>query len=402
MNSFDPKCWLDRPTLRSYSISMPGANSPARVVSGASCQERRADPIVVLSLISTGWRTGAGGTGTCEHAPKASAATAAARTDVSGVEGFGIVFSPSSTRSGVSRGSVRHASFGREVISRNPSGKSGLQLRSKYYFSVRQPMSQAALLVDVVKRTLRHKGLTYRYVAKGLKLSESSVKRMFARRNLSLARLERICALMNLEIADLLELTRGADARVAELSEKQERELVGNPKLLLVGMLAVSHWTAAEILETYRFSQSELVGLLARLDRLKIIDLLPENRIKVRLPQNFNWRKGGPIQRFFEERVQRQFFESSFLRAGELRVTVHGSLSEKSNGLLQQHMRKLAEEFDMFAEQDKRLAHEMREGTTLVMAMRPWELSMFGELRRIKGHKGAGPIGAERRKSSGG
>ena len=62
-------------------------------------------------------------------------------------------------------------------------------------------------------------------------------------------------------------------------------------------------------------------------------------------------------------------------------------------------MRKLAEEFDIFAEQDKRLAHEMREGTTLVMAIRPWELSMFGELRRVKGQKGAGPIGAERRKS---
>src|SRR5258706_6413988 len=132
MNSFDPKCWLDRPTPRSYSISMPGLNSPARVVSGASCQERRADPIVVLSLISTGWRTGAGGTGTCEHAPRASAATAAARTDVSGVEGFGIVLSPRRTRSGGSRGSVRHGSFGNQVILRNPGGKNGLQLPSKY------------------------------------------------------------------------------------------------------------------------------------------------------------------------------------------------------------------------------------------------------------------------------
>ncbi len=270
----------------------------------------------------------------------------------------------------------------------------------KVSFSGTSGVSQAALLVDVVKRTLRHKGLTYSHVAKGLRLSESSVKRMFARRNLSLGRLERICALMNLEIADLLELTRDADGRVTELSEKQERELVGNPKLLLVGMLAVSHWTAAKILETYRFSQTELVGLLTMLDRLRIIDLLPENRIKVRLPRNFNWRKGGPIQRFFEERVQRQFFESSFLRAGELRVTVHGSLSEKSNGVLQQRMRKLAVEFDMLAEQDKRLAHEMREGTSLVMAIRPWELSMFGELRRSKGQKG-GPVKAERRKSNG-
>lgn len=261
-------------------------------------------------------------------------------------------------------------------------------------------MSQAALLVDLVKRTLRHRGLTYAAVAKGLKLSESSVKRLFARRNLSLGRLERICALMNLEIADLLELTRAAEGRISELSEKQELELVNNPKLLLVALLAMDHWTAAKIMETYRISEAELVSLMARLDRLRIIELLPANRMKVRLPRNFNWRKGGPIQRFFEERVQRQFFESSFLRAGELRVTVHGSLSAKSNGLLQQRMRKLAEEFDTLADEDKRLTHEMREGTSLVMAIRPWELAMFGELRRTKAQKNAPPIKTERRKSN--
>src|SRR6266568_689592 len=256
------------------------------------------------------------------------------------------------------------SSLGRKGHSAQPAREKWLTIAVKVLLSGTSGVSQAALLVDLVKRTLRHKGLTYRYVAKGLKLSESSVKRMFARRNLSLGRLERICALMNLEIADLLDLTRAADGSLTELSEKQERELVGNLKLLLVGMLALSHWTAAKILETYRFSEAELVGLLTRLDRMRIIDLLPENRIK-------------------------------------LRVTVHGSLSEKSNGLLQQRMRKLAEEFDMLAEQDKRLAHEMREGTSLVMAIRPWELAMFGELRRSKGQKGAGPIRTERRKSDG-
>lgn len=253
------------------------------------------------------------------------------------------------------------------------------------------------MLIDVVKKTLRHRGLTYLDVAEGLKLSESSVKRMFAQRHLSLNRLEQVCALMNLEIADLLELTRSAEGRITELSEEQERELVSEPRLLLVGTLALSHWTAGKMLETYRFSETELVGLLARLDRLRIIDLLPGNRIKVRLQRNFNWRKGGPIQRFFEAQVQRQFFESSFLRKGELRVSVHGSISDKSNGLLQERMRKVAEEFDRLVEEDRHLAHEMREGTSLVMAMRPWELNLFGELRRNEESKAAGRTGAATR-----
>jgi DNA-binding Xre family transcriptional regulator len=243
-------------------------------------------------------------------------------------------------------------------------------------------MSQVSLLLDVVKKSLRERSLTYAQVAKGLGLSESSVKRMFARENLSLDRLEQICALMALEIADLLELTRAAEGRVTELTEDEERALVSEPKLMLVAILAISHWSAASMLENYRFSESELIGLLARLDKLGIIDLLPGNRIKVRLARNFTWRKAGPMQRFFEERVQGQFFNSSFVGKGELRITVHGSVSAKSNEMLQRRMHKIAEEFDSLVEEDRQLEHKSREGTTLVMAIRPWELALFTELRR--------------------
>src|SRR5258708_12715803 len=106
-----------------------------------------------------------------------------------------------------------------------PSWKKWPTITAKVLFSGTSGMSQAALLVDVVKRTLRHKGLTYSYVARGLKLSESSVKRMFARRNLSLGRLERICALLNLQMADLADLTPPPHCRVTQLSTHHHRTL---------------------------------------------------------------------------------------------------------------------------------------------------------------------------------
>jgi len=243
-------------------------------------------------------------------------------------------------------------------------------------------MAQASLLIQVLKKALRERGFTYAGVAKGLAISESAVKRMFSLESLSLDRLERICALMKLEIADLLELTRAVDRRASELSEEHEHALVSDPKLMLVAILAISHWTVADIQKSYRFSDADLVGLLTRLDRLGVIDLLPGDRIKVKLASNFAWRKAGPIQRFFEEQVQREFFESSFLGNGELRVMVHGSLSERSNNLLQQRMRKIAGEFDELVKEDGQLDHEMRKGTTMVLAIRPWELSKFTELRR--------------------
>ena len=208
------------------------------------------------------------------------------------------------------------------------------------------------------------------------------MKRMFSLENMSLDRLVQVCDLMSLEITDLLELARAAEARTAELTEEQERTLVSNPKLLLAAILAINNWTASAILEGYEFSEPELVRLLAQLDRLGIIALLPGNRIRVRLASNFAWRKGGPFQRFFEERLQDQFFHSSFSGPGELRIMVTGSLSARSNELLQQRARKMAEELDRLVEEDRVLDHAARHGTTLVMAMRAGDLGLFTKFKR--------------------
>ena len=117
-------------------------------------------------------------------------------------------------------------------------------------------MSQASLVVDVLKQALRRRGLTYADVARGLGRSESSVKRLFAEKKLTLDRLEKICALAGLELADLLELTRAAEGRVTELTEAQERELVSDQKLLLIGVLAISSWTVPRMIEAFELSQS--------------------------------------------------------------------------------------------------------------------------------------------------
>jgi len=245
-------------------------------------------------------------------------------------------------------------------------------------------MSQASVLVDALKSALRQRSLTYADVGRGLGLSESSVKRMLAQKKLSLDRLEQICGLMDLEIADLIELAHQAEKRITELTEEQERELVSDPKVLLVAALVFNYWTAAKILETYRLTEAELVKTLTRLDKMGIVDLMPGNRIKVRLARNFRWRKAGPIQCYFEERLQQEFFESLFLGADELRVLVSGRLSRRSIALLQGHMRKIADEFDSLVAEDRHLNHETQTGTSLVMAIRPWEPNLFAALRRDK------------------
>ena len=48
-------------------------------------------------------------------------------------------------------------------------------------------MSQTALLVETLKKSLHQRALTYADVARTLGLSQSSVKRLFAQKDLSLS-----------------------------------------------------------------------------------------------------------------------------------------------------------------------------------------------------------------------
>ncbi len=243
-------------------------------------------------------------------------------------------------------------------------------------------MSQTATIVTALKATLKQYGVTYADVGDALGLSESSVKRLFTDKNFNLSRLERICQLMNLELTDLFEAARSAERLPEQLSVEQEQQLVGDLKLLLVAFLLCSDWSYEQIIHDYSIGETEGVRLLARLDRLKIIDLLPNNRVKLRLSRSFTWRKNGPIQRFFENQVQEKFFRSSFSGALELRLVLNGMLSTGSNRTIQQRMSRLASEFEVMLDEDRKLDPASRFGTTVVMAIRPWELDVFVSYRR--------------------
>lgn len=242
-------------------------------------------------------------------------------------------------------------------------------------------MAQTSAIVAVLKQQLREHGLTYQQVAEGLGLSEASVKRLFAERQFSLKRLDQICALMGLEISDLIRRLEPT-ARVQQLTREQEQELVSDPRLLLVAVCALNRWAFDEIVASYTLEPPELIRYLAQLDRMGLLELLPGNRIKTLITPDFTWQKNGPIQRFFEAEVQQDFFNCRFNGPGELRLFVSGMLSPRSNETIQQKMRRLALDFHTSHQEDLRLPLAQRFGVSFMMAMRPWEIDAFARFRR--------------------
>jgi len=246
-------------------------------------------------------------------------------------------------------------------------------------------MSDTSTVLAALKRALRGRGLTYRDVARGLDLSEASVKRLFAQNDFTLERLERVCALLELSLSDLLRLAEAGQATITELTDAQERELMADRKLLLMAILVINGWTYEQILGDYTLSAQEVVGYLARLDRLKLIDLLPGNRIRLRISRNFTWRKGGAIEQFFEQQVAGEFLRHRFDGANAARRFVFGVLSKRSMTLLRRRLEQLVRKFNELHQEDLQLPPATRRGTSMLLAVRRWAPSVFADLERTRG-----------------
>ena len=243
-------------------------------------------------------------------------------------------------------------------------------------------MAQIGPLVDELKRSLKQQGITYARLSGQLGMSESSVKRMFSKRSFSLQRLEQIANLAGLEISDLVELMNERREYLTELTPEQEQTLLADPRLLLLTYLLINGWRLREITADFVIDDRELEGLLIKLDRARIIELLPFNRVKLLTARNFTWRKDGPIQQLFAKQVQTEFFDSTFSGASEQLRFVGGMLSRPALRQMQRSIDRIAREFDELARRDSNLPLEERHACSAVFAIRPWEFSVFEQLRR--------------------
>ena len=248
-------------------------------------------------------------------------------------------------------------------------------------------MSQSLQIILMLKKTLKAKGIKYADVANHLCVSESSVKRQFTQGDISLNRLEKICDFAGLDIADLLELVQMYGTKLEQLTIQQEKKIISNPKLMLVTVLVLNNLTFEEIYAIYNFEEAELIKILLELEKLRLIELRPENKIKPLISRTFEWQKNGPIQSYFEVHIQDDFFDCKFTSPGELRIVINGMLSRNSVASIHKKIQQLSKNFSDFAYKDQNLPLQQRFGSTLVMAIRPWELPEFAKFRREKNNK---------------
>ncbi len=243
-------------------------------------------------------------------------------------------------------------------------------------------MSTTADLVIALKKELKSAQMTYAGLAQALGMAESSVKRMLAKGDMPLSRIDAICRVLRLDFADLARRVADSQPLLSELTQEQEKAVVADKKLLLMAICVLSQWTLEQITTTYRLSEAEGIQYLAQLDRIGIIELRPLNRYRLKLAKTFRWRPHGPVMHYFRDHALLDYFNGGFDAPGEGVLLVHGSIARSLAPAFTERLQRVAQDFAQQHLADQRLPEREREGYTLLLAMRSWEFEAFAQMRR--------------------
>ena len=243
-------------------------------------------------------------------------------------------------------------------------------------------MSTTQTLISVLKAELKAAGMTYAMLARELGLAESSIKRMFARGEMTLSRGDEICRVLRTDYADLSRKVADAAPMRHELTAEQEAAVVADPKLLLVAICVMSQWTLEQMVGTYRLTEAEAVKYLVRLDRLGVIELRPGNRYRLHVAKTFRWRPDGPVMAYFRKQVVGDYYAGGFDGEGEMLMLVHGQIGRSLATLFNERLQRVAQDFAQQHLADQKLPPEQKRPYTLVIAMRSWLFAAFRDLKR--------------------
>jgi len=237
-------------------------------------------------------------------------------------------------------------------------------------------------LVSALKAELKAAGITYAELAAQLGMAESSIKRIFAKADMPLSRIDEVLRVLKMDFAELARQVVDAQPQRRELTLEQETAVVADRKLMLLAICCVSQWTFEQMVATYSISDAECVRYLLQLDKLGFIELRPLNRYRLKVAKGFRWRPHGPVMAYFREHVADDYYSGGFDGEGETLMLVHGHISPAQAVSFVERLQRVGQDFAQQHLADQKLAAEQKRPYTLVVGMRSWLFAAFRDLKR--------------------
>jgi DNA-binding Xre family transcriptional regulator len=237
-------------------------------------------------------------------------------------------------------------------------------------------------LLAALKASLKAENISYKGLAQRINMSESSIKRLFAEETFTLKRIEQICDVLGIDLFELARRARGAAAGIDEMSAEQEAALAADPRLLGLFYHLFNDWSVEDILATYELTRPECTLLLARLEKIGLIEVGVNDSVKLKVPKSLRLKRDGPIRRAHGKAVVGDFLQADFVALGAFFRFEFRDLSKASVALIERKLERIAQEFHELAELDSYLPPGERETVGMALGVRPWQMQWVTGIKR--------------------
>ena len=236
-------------------------------------------------------------------------------------------------------------------------------------------------IVETLKRILKARSMTYADLARALRVSTPTVKRLFSQRTFTLERLEEILRVLEIDFYELARMSHGRRSGPVELSLEQETALAKDARLFSVFWLLCNEWRFDEIVSEFRLGAAQITSYFARLERLRLIDWRPGNRARLRVPKHYVWRTGGPLRKAYGLKVVTEFMRARFDAPHDAFHFEAQELSAESAIVVKRRLERVAAEINELVEIDAATPAKKRVTLGMLLACRPWSISIVHALR---------------------
>jgi DNA-binding Xre family transcriptional regulator len=134
-------------------------------------------------------------------------------------------------------------------------------------------MRTTSAVAASLKRILKKKRVSYRELGRRLRLSESGVKKMMTAPDLSLGRLAAICAAVQIDLLDLLEVALRSPPTRSSFTPAQEKYLAAHPDdAAYLTALITAGFDTAEVERRFDLDPRSTRVYLKRLERQRFVE----------------------------------------------------------------------------------------------------------------------------------
>ena len=274
----------------------------------------------------------------------------------------------------------------REPITKKRADESGSRFR--------KPLTVAAMplfddgqmnqVLASLRSLLRAQGLHNHNIASLLDVTERTVTRWLGGRGLTVHALQRLCAIADVTLMELFEIAGAKfQKRSVTLTKRQEQELVDNPIMALFFANICHGFPVDELLGQLGLSEADKVLALVGLEKLKLIELLPGDRVRLLVPRDVRWRENGPRNRAATESFAQIMGKIDFCDPAVMSEWSVLRLSGRSATYMREKFNILMKEIIYLAEIDRRSDGPDNEWYAVILAARQIGASPYELWRRV-------------------